>query len=189
VAHLRSQAPGTHFGRILRPAWNCSLPLSPHRENIVHYVIIFFKLRFHIICHISSSLFRLVSDHNFVHIPNCMPAKSFTHLVLILTIPIMWRRSRCPCGLRRKYEAAWLLGSRVRIPLMAWMFVCLRPCGHHTSLEHVMSTRCSTASFSDYFVSLRADQTLISSECCYLVALCCIIFLTVISLSLQLAER
>ena len=27
------------------------------------------------------------------------------------------RRSRSPCGLRRRSEAAWLLGSRVRIPL------------------------------------------------------------------------
>jgi hypothetical protein len=28
-----------------------------------------------------------------------------------------------PCGLRRRSAAAWLLGTRVRIPLGAWMFV------------------------------------------------------------------
>jgi hypothetical protein len=32
-------------------------------------------------------------------------------------------RSLCPCGLRRRSSAAWLLGSRVRNPLRAWMFV------------------------------------------------------------------
>jgi hypothetical protein len=32
-------------------------------------------------------------------------------------------RSQCPRGLRRRSAAAWLLGSRVRIPLGAWMFV------------------------------------------------------------------
>jgi hypothetical protein len=31
-------------------------------------------------------------------------------------------RSRCPRGLRRRSSAAWLLGSRVRIPLRTWMF-------------------------------------------------------------------
>ena len=31
--------------------------------------------------------------------------------------------SRWPCGLKRRSAAAWLLGSRVRIPLRAWMFV------------------------------------------------------------------
>jgi hypothetical protein len=31
--------------------------------------------------------------------------------------------SRWPCGLRRRSEAAWLLGSRVRIPMRAWIFV------------------------------------------------------------------
>jgi hypothetical protein len=35
-------------------------------------------------------------------------------------------RSQWPRGLRRSSAAAWLLGSRVRIPLRAWMFVsCL----------------------------------------------------------------
>jgi hypothetical protein len=32
-------------------------------------------------------------------------------------------RSHWPRGLRRRSAAAWLLGSRVRIPLGAWMFV------------------------------------------------------------------
>jgi hypothetical protein len=30
--------------------------------------------------------------------------------------------SRCPWRLRRRLAAAWLLGSRVRIPLRAWIF-------------------------------------------------------------------
>ena len=33
-----------------------------------------------------------------------------------------YSRSRWPCGLRRRSAAAWLLGSRVRIPLSAWTF-------------------------------------------------------------------
>jgi hypothetical protein len=32
-------------------------------------------------------------------------------------------RSQWPRGLRRKSASAWLLGSWVRIPLRAWMFV------------------------------------------------------------------
>jgi hypothetical protein len=32
-------------------------------------------------------------------------------------------RSQWPRGLRHRSAAAWLLGSRVRIPLRAWMFV------------------------------------------------------------------
>jgi hypothetical protein len=35
----------------------------------------------------------------------------------------LWSPSRWPCGLRRRSAAAWLLGSRVRIPLREWMFV------------------------------------------------------------------
>jgi hypothetical protein len=34
-------------------------------------------------------------------------------------------RSQWPRGLRRRSAAAWLLGSRVRIPFGAWMFVVL----------------------------------------------------------------
>jgi hypothetical protein len=38
-------------------------------------------------------------------------------------------RSKWPRGLRRRSAAAWLLGSRVRILLKAWMFVsCLFVC-------------------------------------------------------------
>jgi hypothetical protein len=33
-------------------------------------------------------------------------------------------RSQWPRGLRRRSAAAWLLESRVRIPLGTWMFVC-----------------------------------------------------------------
>jgi hypothetical protein len=32
-------------------------------------------------------------------------------------------RSTWPCGLSRRSEAGWFLGSRVRIPLRVWMFV------------------------------------------------------------------
>ena len=35
------------------------------------------------------------------------------------------RRSQWPRGLRRRSAAARLLGLRVRIPPVAWMFVCL----------------------------------------------------------------
>jgi hypothetical protein len=34
-----------------------------------------------------------------------------------------FRRSQWPRGLRRRSAAAWLLGSRFRIPPVAWMFV------------------------------------------------------------------
>jgi hypothetical protein len=34
-----------------------------------------------------------------------------------------FNRCRWLCGLGRRSEAAWLLGSRVRIPLTAWIFV------------------------------------------------------------------
>jgi hypothetical protein len=34
-----------------------------------------------------------------------------------------FRLSRWPCGLKRRYEAGWLLGSRVRIPPRARIFV------------------------------------------------------------------
>jgi hypothetical protein len=37
-------------------------------------------------------------------------------------------RSRWPCGLRRRSAAPWLLGSRARNPLRAWMFVCCVVC-------------------------------------------------------------
>jgi hypothetical protein len=42
-------------------------------------------------------------------------------------------RAQWPCSLKRRSVAAWLLGSRVRIPLRAWMFVscvymCIVPC-------------------------------------------------------------
>jgi hypothetical protein len=37
-------------------------------------------------------------------------------------------RSQWPRGLGRRSAAAWLLGSRVRIPLRAWMFVSCFPC-------------------------------------------------------------
>jgi hypothetical protein len=41
------------------------------------------------------------------------------------------RRFQWPYGLRRRSAAAWLLGSRIRIPLRAWMFfsrVCMLCC-------------------------------------------------------------
>jgi hypothetical protein len=36
---------------------------------------------------------------------------------------IKWGRSQWPRCLRRRCAAAWLLGSRVRIPLRTWMFI------------------------------------------------------------------
>jgi hypothetical protein len=42
-----------------------------------------------------------------------------------MRITLNWMcRSLLPRGLRARSAAAWLLGSRVRIPLRAWMFVC-----------------------------------------------------------------
>ena len=37
-------------------------------------------------------------------------------------------RSQWPCGLRRRFAAARLLRSWVRIPTGAWMFVCCECC-------------------------------------------------------------
>ena len=37
-------------------------------------------------------------------------------------------RSWWPCSLRRRSAAAWLFGSRIRIPLNAWMFVSCNFC-------------------------------------------------------------
>jgi hypothetical protein len=34
-------------------------------------------------------------------------------------------RPQWPRGLRRRSAAAWFLGSQVRIPFGAWMFVCV----------------------------------------------------------------
>ena len=46
------------------------------------------------------------------------------HLVPRKLYYYVWvSRSRWLCGLRRRSEGAWLLGSWVRIPLRAWMFV------------------------------------------------------------------
>jgi hypothetical protein len=39
------------------------------------------------------------------------------------TVHQLLGRSQRPRGLRRRSAAAWLLGSRVRIPFRAWMFV------------------------------------------------------------------
>jgi hypothetical protein len=58
---------------------------------------------------------------------------SFGHITI--GIYVIYRRcinlslSRCPCGVRRRPESARLLGSRVRIPLKACMFVsCVLCC-------------------------------------------------------------
>jgi hypothetical protein len=49
--------------------------------------------------------------------------------VLIYNIDITFiSRSRWPRGLRRRSAAAWLLGSRVRIPRRAYMFCLLCLC-------------------------------------------------------------
>jgi hypothetical protein len=67
---------------------------------------------------------------------------SYRHLSIYNTYPFiffhfsdfifLFRRSQWPRSLTRRYAAAWLQGSRVRIPLGAWMFVScayvLLPC-------------------------------------------------------------
>ena len=54
----------------------------------------------------------------------------FNTLVLVLTqlTENKYGYSRGPCGLRCRSTAAWLPGSRVRIPPGAWMFVCCECC-------------------------------------------------------------
>jgi hypothetical protein len=46
--------------------------------------------------------------------------ESFDYLMLIYHLC----RTQWPRGLSRRSAAAWLLGSRARIPFGAWMFVC-----------------------------------------------------------------
>jgi hypothetical protein len=41
----------------------------------------------------------------------------------IIKLVSSFRRSQWPCGLRHRSAAAWLRGSRVQLPLRAWMFV------------------------------------------------------------------
>jgi hypothetical protein len=55
------------------------------------------------------------------HSPVCRP---MTLPVWILEGNRVHCRSQWPRGLRRRSAVAWLLGSRIRIPLEAWMFVC-----------------------------------------------------------------
>jgi hypothetical protein len=48
-----------------------------------------------------------------------------TELVIVFALCIGDNcRSQWPHGLRRSSAAAWLLWSRVRIPLGVWMFAC-----------------------------------------------------------------
>jgi hypothetical protein len=61
---------------------------------------------------------------------SCSETKNPLHSVSLRTT---WRysehgRSQWPRGLRRKSAAAWLLGSRVRIPLRAWMSLVFIRC-------------------------------------------------------------
>jgi hypothetical protein len=61
-------------------------------------------------------------------------------LVFIVTyyrsLHVTMGRPRCSCGLRRWSAAAWSLGSRVWIPLRAWMFI------HVTCVCCVCSSHC-----------------------------------------------
>jgi len=59
---------------------------------------------------------------------------------------------RCPCGLKRQSAAACQLGSRVQIPLKAWMFVLCVCCvvqeagsATSSSLTQSSSTACVRA--------------------------------------------
>jgi hypothetical protein len=55
--------------------------------------------------------------------------RNIINLFIVLFIIIYVRyefftnRSQWPRGLRRRSAAAWFLGSQVRIPLLAWIFV------------------------------------------------------------------
>jgi len=46
---------------------------------------------------------------------------------------------RCPGGLRRRSEPAWLLGSRVWIPLRAWIFVSCLLCVFQVAASAMIS--------------------------------------------------
>ena len=54
----------------------------------------------------------------------CVCVCVYIHMcVCVYICPSQW-----PCGLRRKSAAARLLRSWVRIPPVAWMFVCCECC-------------------------------------------------------------
>ena len=54
-------------------------------------------------------------------------------------------RSRWPCSLSRKSETAWFLGSRIRIPLRAGMFVRFVCCAGSSLCDELIT--CSDASY------------------------------------------
>jgi hypothetical protein len=54
----------------------------------------------------------------------CFEMRCFVHsMELVMSRYRLQSRRQWPRGLRRRSAAAWLLGSRVPIPLGAWMFV------------------------------------------------------------------
>jgi hypothetical protein len=65
-----------------------------------------------------------VSQKTHLHTRRCENLKSHITELLIVVSTDTTCRFQWPRGLRRRSAAAWLLGSRVRMPLGAWMFVC-----------------------------------------------------------------
>jgi hypothetical protein len=69
-------------------------------------------------------------NHEYLHCsPFVCPAVTF-HLInqYLCSFPCTNSRSQWPRGLRRRSAGARLLRLRVRIPPMAWMFVCCECC-------------------------------------------------------------
>lgn len=68
------------------------------------------------------------------------------HLVQYKLYYCVWvSRSRWLCGLRRRSEAAWLLGSWVRIPLRAGMFVSCVCCVDRGLCDELVTRDLETA--------------------------------------------
>jgi len=60
---------------------------------------------------------------------SAVPQEDVRNIKVIMSGDYAWtNRSRWPCGLRRGSTAARLLGSRIRIPLRALMFVVFALC-------------------------------------------------------------
>ena len=69
-------------------------------------------------------------DENFVYVVDLSRLWSLLHFIRLDLTKLMSNRfrSQWPRGLRRRSTAARMLRSWVRIPPMAWMFVCCECC-------------------------------------------------------------
>ena len=82
------------------------------------------------------------------------------HLVQYKLYYCVWvSRSRWLCGLRRRSEAAWLLGSWVRIPLRAGMFVSCVCCVDRGLCDELVTRDLETATMRRPGHELRGCTT------------------------------